>query len=76
LTQSKTKNNRVCYKSKPPKTKNTVAIGKHPKYLFFIHPSLLVKRLTQPFLSRFLKILTILNMKNKIQKLLPLNRKT
>ena len=35
-----TKNNKVCYKSKPSKIKNTIIIEKQPKYLIFIHHSL------------------------------------
>lgn len=35
-----TKNNKVCYKSKLSKIKNTIIIEKQPKYLIFIHHSL------------------------------------
>jgi hypothetical protein len=35
-----TKNNKVCYKSKLSKIKNTIIIEKEPKYLIFIYDSL------------------------------------
>ena len=39
-TDIKTKNNKICYKSKLSKTKNIITIKRHLKYSILIHQSL------------------------------------
>jgi hypothetical protein len=41
LIQMKAKDNMICYKLKPLKTKNNITIKRHPKYSNFFHPNLI-----------------------------------
>jgi hypothetical protein len=62
LTWTETTDNKICYKSKPLKIKNTIIIERHQKYLIFIH-------LTLPCQ----KTITIFYIENKRKKLENLN---
>jgi hypothetical protein len=50
LMQTKNKNDRVCYKSKPLKTKNVITMKRHPKFQFSYIQVSFVKRLLLHFI--------------------------
>jgi hypothetical protein len=65
------KDNMVYYMSKLSKTKNTIIIGRHLKYLIFIHPSLHLSKGYYNMLYRERKLESLkLNRKNKLGKIL------